>query len=145
MCRLFWPSIASQIEKQVRNCEFCNYFLARQQKEPLMTQKVQDTPCAKVGQDLFTYGIETFQVTGDCYSDYLELDLMQVATTESVIKATKSHFARHDITDMITDNGPHSSSDQFAAFTREWEFRHTTSSPLHSQSNGKAESAAKIA
>ena len=46
---------------------------------------------------------------------------------------------------MITDNGPQYSSDQFAAFTREWEFQHTTSSPLHSQSNGKAESAVKIA
>ena len=46
---------------------------------------------------------------------------------------------------MITDNGPQYSSDQLAAFTREWEFQHTTSSPLHSQSNGKAESAVKIA
>ena len=35
------------------------------------------------------------------YSDYFELYLMQVATTESVVKATKSHFARHGITDMI--------------------------------------------
>ena len=68
-----------------------------------------------------------------------------VATTESVIKATKSHFARHGITDMITDNGPQYSSDQFAASTREWESHHTTSSPLHSQSNGKAESAIKSA
>ena len=46
---------------------------------------------------------------------------------------------------MITDNGPQYSNDQLAAFTREWEFQHTTSSPLHSQSNGKAESAVKIA
>ena len=30
------------------------------------------------------------------------------------------------------------------ASSREWEFQHTTSSPLHSQSNGKAESAVKI-
>ena len=85
--------------------------------------------------------------SGSLHSDYFELDLLQDATTESVIKATKSHFARHGIADMITDNGPHSqySSDQFAAFTREWEFQHTTSSPLYSQSNGKAESAVKIA
>ena len=79
------------------------------------------------------------------YSDYFEVDLLQDATTEPVIKATKSRFAQHGIADMITDNGPQYSSDQFAAFTREWEFQHTTSSPLHSQSNGKAESAVKIA
>ena len=62
-----------------------------------------------------------------------------------MIRATKSHFARHCIADMITDNGPQYSSDQFAPFTREWEFQHTTSSPLHSQSNVKADSAVKIA
>ena len=46
---------------------------------------------------------------------------------------------------MITENGPQYSSDQFAAFAREFYFQHTTSSPLHSRSNGKAESAVKIA
>ena len=46
---------------------------------------------------------------------------------------------------MIKSNGPQYSCDQFAAFTREWEFQHTASSPLHSQSNGKAKSAVKIA
>ena len=110
-----------------------------------MTHTIPDTSRSKVDQDLFIYGIETFQVTVDYYSDNFELNLMQVATTESVIKATKSHFAGHGIADIITDNGPQYASDQFAAFTREWEFQHTTCSPLHSQSNGKAESAVKIA
>ena len=124
MC-YFGLRIASQIKKRVQNFEVCNYFLARQQKEPLMTHTIPDTPWTKVGQDLFTYWIETFQVTVDYYSDNFELDLMQVATTESVIKATKSHFTRNGIADIITDNGPQYASDQFAAFTREWEFQHT--------------------
>ena len=84
-------------------------------------------------------------MTVDYYSDYFELDLLQDAATESVIKAIKSHFAWHGIAEMITDNGPQYSNDQLAAFTREWEFQHTTSSPLHSQSNVKAESGVKIA
>ncbi|PFX33792.1 Retrovirus-related Pol polyprotein from transposon 17.6 [Stylophora pistillata] len=66
-------------------------------------------------------------------------------TAESVVNATKRHFARHGIADMVTDNGPQYSNAHFAKFTREWEFQHTTSSPLHSQSNGKAESFVKIA
>ena len=52
---LFWLNIASQIKKRVQKCEVCNYFLARQQKEPLMTHKIPDTPWSRVGQDLFTY------------------------------------------------------------------------------------------
>ena len=84
-------------------------------------------------------------MTVDFYSDYFELDLLKDTTAETVINATKSHFARHGIADMVTDNGPQYSSEQFATFPREWEFQHTTSSPLHSQSNGKSESAVKIA
>ena len=79
------------------------------------------------------------------YSDYFELDFLSDTTAESVIDATKRHFARHGIADMVTDDGPQYSSAHLSKFAREWEFQHTTSSPLHSQSNGKAESAVKIA
>ena len=142
---LFWPGMVGQIKEQVQSCEVCNDFLARQQKEPLMTHKIPDTPWSKVGQDLFVLGKENYLVTVDFYSDYFELDLLKDTTAETVINATKSHFARHGIADMVTDNGPQYSSEQFATFSREWEFQHTTSSPLHSQSNGKSESAVKIA
>ena len=50
----FWLSMARKIKEQVQNCEVCNDFLARQQKEPLMTHNIPDTPRSKVGQDLFT-------------------------------------------------------------------------------------------
>ena len=142
---LFWPGMVGQIKEQVQSCEVCNDFLARQQKEPLMTHKIPDTPWSKVGQDLFVLGKENYLVTADFYSDYFELDLLKDTTVETVINATNSHFARHGIADMVTDNDPQNSSEQFATFSREWEFQHTTSSPLHSQSNGKSESAVKIA
>ena len=143
---LFWPGMVGQIKDQVQCCEVCNDFLARQQKEPLMTHKIPETPWSKVGQDLFTEGGENYLVTVDFYSDYFELDLLADTTAEStVIKATKCHFARHGIADMVTDNGPQYSSTLFTKFAHEWEFQHITSSPLHSQSNGKSESAVKIA
>lgn len=110
-----------------------------------MTHKIPETPWSKVGQDLFTEGGENYLVTVDFYSDYFELDLLADTTAESVIKATKCHFARHGIADMVTDNGPQYSSTLFTKFAHEWEFQHITSSPLHSQSNGKSESAVKIA
>ena len=37
------------------------------------------------------------------------------------------------------------STREFAIFSNEWDFQHTTSSPYHSQSNGKAESSVKLA
>ncbi|PFX31704.1 Retrovirus-related Pol polyprotein [Stylophora pistillata] len=49
---LFWPSMADQIKDQVQNCEVCNDFLARQQKEPLMTHKIPETPWSKEKGDV---------------------------------------------------------------------------------------------
>ena len=60
-----------------------------------MTYKIPETPQSKVGQDLFTLGDENYLVTVDYYSDYFELDLLSGTTAESVINATKRHFARH--------------------------------------------------
>ena len=58
----------------------------------------------------------------------------------------KKNFARYGIPDVVvTDNGPQFRSQQYESFTTEWKFDHPTSSPYHSQSNGKAESAVKIA
>ena len=70
---------------------------------------------------------------------------MLLQQQRSHIKKLKLHFARWGIpNEVVTDNGPQFVSDEFARFAKEWNFRHITSSPYHSQSNGKAESAIKI-
>ena len=52
----------------------------------------------------------------------------------------KAVFARFGIPDvLVTDNGPQFASAEFAVFAKTWMFKHTTSSPYHPQSNGKAE------
>ena len=54
------------------------------------------------------------------------------------------HFARHGIPDLvISDNGPQFTADEFAEFSRKWDFEHLTSSPGNSKANGKAESGVK--
>ena len=82
----------------------------------------------------------------DYYSNFWEVDNLSSTESISVIRKLKAHFARYGIPDVVmSDNGPQFSSERFAKFAETWEFQHDTSSPEHSQSNGKAESAVKTA
>jgi hypothetical protein len=58
----------------------------------------------------------------------------------------KRQFARHGIPHtLVTDNGPQLDSSEFKNFLKEWDVMPITSSPRYPQSNGKSESAVKIA
>ena len=142
---IYWPGMAGEITDAVKTCSTCCEFMDKQQMEPLMTHKIPHLPWSKVGQDLFYLYGNDYLVTVNYFSDYFEIDTLDYTSAESVINAAKDHFARHGIADMVTDNGPQYTSQKFENFKTVWGFKHTTSSPYHSQSNGKAESAVKIA
>ena len=85
-------------------------------------------------------------MTVDYFSDFFELDHLRSTSSVYVIKKLKGHLARHGIPEqLVTDNGLQFVSRDFLKFSKEWDFEHRTSSPYHSQSNGKAESAVKQA
>ena len=61
------------------------------------------------------------------------------------ITVLKELFAEHGIPEEIwSDNGPQFASHLFAQFTKDWNIKHSTSSPRNPRSNGKTESAVKI-
>ena len=87
-----------------------------------------------------------YMITVDYYSYYFEIDRLYCTTTSAIVKNLKNHFARHGIPDKVmTDNGPNFVSDKFVKFAESWNFLHTSSSSYYSRSNGKAETAVKIA
>ena len=45
---------------------------------------------------------------------------------------------------VISDNGPHYSSNKYKCFTKEWEFFHDTSSPRYPKGNGLVEASVKV-
>jgi len=61
-------------------------------------------------------------------------------------KLKPAHFTRHGIPlQLVTDNGSQFTLRDFLKFAEDWDFEHLTSSPHHSQGNGKAQSAVKEA
>jgi len=56
----------------------------------------------------------------------------------------KMQFARHVLRlELVSDNNPFNAAD-FRKFAHKYDFKHTTSSPRYSQSNGRAETAVKV-
>ncbi|XP_068704680.1 uncharacterized protein [Montipora foliosa] len=74
------------------------------------------------------------------------LSLRRISWTRQIQQRQfKMQFSRHGIPEIvISDNASQSASTEFARFASGWHFRHITSCPLHSKSNGEVESAVKI-
>ena len=80
------------------------------------------------------------------YLDYLEVCPLADMTAGTLIKALNPVFATHGVPmTLISDSGPNYSSRELAKFAQDRDFEHHTTSPHHSQSNGKAATAVKVA
>ena len=96
--------------------------------------------------DLLHVNNKDYLVTVDYYSNFWEIDRLYDTLSKTVIQKMKAHFSRYGIPEqLVTDNGPQFVSSSFRHFTIKYEIQHTTSSPHHPRSNGKAESAVKAA
>lgn len=99
-----------------------------------------DRPWGIVATDLFQWENRNYLLIVDYYSCYFETAKIEdLTSTFFRINHTKSIFARHGIpTQLISDNGPQFSAEEYKAFT-EWGIKHITSSPHYPQANGLAE------
>ena len=136
---VWWPGISRQITDFVSHCsECCRDALPR--REPLLTSTLPDYPWQKAVTDLFELKGATYIVVADYFSRFPEVTQLRATTSNAVINALKSIFARHGIPErVVSDNGPQFSSAEFAEFATAYGFSHTTSSPHYPQSNGLAE------
>ena len=113
---------------------------ARQRKEPLKSTILPDYSWQVVGTDLFELNGIHYFITVDYFSRYPEVIKMSHTTSLAVISALKAVFSRHGLPEIVrSDNGPQYSSLEFSKFAESYNFKHVTSSPLYSQSNGLAE------
>ncbi|CAH8560353.1 unnamed protein product [Dicrocoelium dendriticum] len=143
---MFWPGMTSQIRDYVSNCLACRTHDVRQSKEPMMLRDVPDRPWQMVAVDIFIHDGKSYLVLVDYFSDYFEIDALATTSTDAVVNKLRCQFARHGIPEVVvSDNGPQFVSAEFREFSRKWDFHHRLTSPYHSQSNGKAESAVKEA
>ena len=124
---LYWPGMSQQIEDLVSSCQVCNTYQNKQQTESLRPTLIPEFPWSVIASDLFDWQGETYAVTVDYYSKFLEVDKLMNASSESVIDALKDQICRHSIPEQLrTDNGPQYTSQDFAAFCKSCGIKHTT-------------------
>ncbi|UYV82470.1 K02A2.6-like [Cordylochernes scorpioides] len=134
---VWWLGISQEIERMER----------KPKHEPLMPSEFPIRPWQKVGMDLFYLNERWYLIVCDYYSRYPEISLLQNLTAQEVISRLKSIFARHGTPETVrSDNGPQFQKvlgSEFSKFSKEWSFKHITSSPKFPQSNGFIEAIIK--
>ena len=141
---MFWPRMSVELKEYISKCDICMAHRTTLGREPLMQHEFAARPWAKVGVDLCDHAGRILLVVSDYYSNFIEVENLNKATTGTVSKALKTLFSRYGVPDvLISDNGPQFASEEFASFARAWGFDHVTSSPRYPQSNGKAENVVK--
>lgn len=142
----YWPGMTSQLKDFIASCKTCREHDIRQTREPIERRDPPERPWQFVATDIFNFGGKQFLVTVDYYTDFFEIDELTNTTTRDVTDKLRGHFARYGIPEtLISDGGPQFTSLEFKNFIKCWELEHHVTTPYHSQSNGKAESAVKEA
>lgn len=142
---VFWPGMSREVKEIADNCLPCQERKPNNQKETLIQHEETQFPWQKIGCDLFTIEGRDYLVVVDYETDFIEVDAMPSTTSARVVASIKKICARYGRpSQLVSDGGPQFASHEFRQFTSEWGIQHVFSSPYHSQSNGKAESAVKI-
>ena len=140
---VWWPGLSTQIEDMVKSCPECIKFQS-QRAEPMKPTPLPELPWQRVATDLLEWQKATYVLIVDYYSRWIEIARLDQLTAKAVIEHTSSIFARHGIPEVvISDNDPQYASEAYTSFSREYRFKHLTSSPYHPQGNGEAERAVK--
>ena len=144
---VYWPGINKDIEQLVEACATCQRHRPQEPRQPLKPTPPPERPWQQLGADFMTYDGSEYLVIVDYYSKMPIVRKMPTSQCNSAktITVLKELFAEHGIPEEIrSDNGPQFASHLFAEFTKDWNIKHSTSSPRNPRSNGQAESAVKI-
>ena len=144
---VYWPGINKDIEQLVEACATCQRHRPQEPRQPLKPTPPPEQPWQQLRADFMTYDGSEYLVIVDYYSKMPIVRKIPTSQCNSAktITVLKELFAEHGIPEEIrSDNGPQFANHLFAEFTKDWNIKHSTSSPRNPRSNGQAESAVKI-
>ena len=143
----FWHGFLKDIEKMVKNCEFCQVHQPRLPKQPARAYNPENLqPGSHVSIDVCHYGSDNYLVTVDRYSGFSWLDnLKKDTSTANIIKKLEGIFFEVGLpTSIRSDNAPNLVSKVFTDWAQELGIKLEQSTPYMPQQNGLVENQVKL-
>ncbi len=114
---MYWPRMATELNKYISKCDECMAYRAAPAKEPLQQHEFVPRPWAKISADLCDCQGQTLLVVCDYFSNFIEVKNLHSVTSRGICKALKVPFARYGVPEtLISNNGPQFASAEFVAF-----------------------------
>ena len=124
----------------VRTCDVCQQYHKQQRRETYIPHEIPEIPWTKVGTDLLEIFTKSYLIVVDYASNFFDISEIPDKRSSTVVLHTKRIFSKYGIPkEVISGNGPEFIGNAYRKFSKKWDFKHTTSSPVHPQSNGQVE------
>lgn len=138
---IWWPGMDSEIENLAKKCSGCQVNRNTPREAPVHPWEFPLRTWQRIHIDFAGPFLGAmFLIIVDAYSKWPEVVPMQSTTATRTIDRLREVFARTGIPEQIvSDNGPQFTSQEFADFIAANGIRHITSAPFHPRTNGLAE------
>ena len=137
----WWPCLDKAIENVVKSCTSCQAVKHSPAVAPLQPWVWPAQPWKRVHLDFAgPFQGAMFLVVVDAHSKWPEVHVMKETTTGKTIQRLRETFSQFGLPEqLVTDNGPQFTSEDFAQFTKINGVKHIRCAPYHPASNGLAE------
>jgi len=139
---LWWPGLDADLEDCVRSCTPCNSVSRMPVRAPLVPWSWATRPMQRLFIDFAEKNGQHYFVLIDGHSKWIGAWAMGSTTSEKTIAILRNFIADFGLPEeIVSDNGPQFTSEEFKCFMTQNGIRHTRTPPYHPASNGAAERA----
>ncbi|XP_062605742.1 uncharacterized protein K02A2.6-like [Saccostrea cucullata] len=133
----WWPGIDRDIELLTKSCAGCQAVKHAPPAAPIHPWEWPSRPWERIHIDFAGPFLNSmFLVIVDAYFKWPEVIPMKTTTSSQTIDVLRTVFARNSLpSQIVSDNGPQFTSEEFANFTRGNGIKHITSAPYHPSTN----------
>ena len=138
---IWWPGMDREIEPMVKACVPCQSVKSAPATAPLHPWVWPAKPWQRIHVDFAgPFRGSMFLLVVDAHSKWAEVCEVPVTTAAKTIEFLRQLFSAYGLPQqLVTDNGPQFTSEEFAQFVKQNGIKHIRTSPYHPASNGAAE------